>query len=165
MFGRRHRVKSTSDFGCGHSPTWTSYPSPFWHHQGMISRTRLKKNEIKGAVFCIFLSSPSTVQLEMMRTWWERFSSESAAFTAWASEREKELEAVSATSSLEPLDKHIRTVEVRTACTPVLQENAESARYFHKVFLLSVVPHFSFAPSASKLLSETVSVWPEGCGD
>lgn len=81
----------------------------------------------------------------MMRTWWERFSSESAAFTAWASEREKELEAVSAMSSLEPLDKHIRTVEVRTARTPVLQENAESAesaRYFHKVFLLFLVSPF-----------------------
>lgn len=92
-----------------------------------------------------FLSSPSTVQLEMMRTWWERFSSESAAFTAWASEREKELEAVSAMSSLEPLDKHIRTVEVRTARTPVSQENsesAESARYFHKVFLLFRVSPF-----------------------
>lgn len=58
MFGRRHRVKSTSHFGCGHSPTWTSYQCPFWHHQGMISRTRLKKIKLKVAVFCTFFIVP-----------------------------------------------------------------------------------------------------------
>lgn len=44
--------------------------------------------------------------------WWDRFSSESEAFSLWINEKEKELEAVSSTSSLDPLDKHISTVEV-----------------------------------------------------
>lgn len=54
----------------------------------------------------------SVVQLEMMCMWWERFSSESEAFSLWINEKEKELEAVNSTSSLDPLDKHISTVEV-----------------------------------------------------
>lgn len=58
------------------------------------------------------LVSSSVVQLEMMCMWWERFSSESEAFSLWISEKEKELEAVNSTSSLDPLDKHISTVEV-----------------------------------------------------
>ena len=44
--------------------------------------------------------------------WWERFSSESEAFSLWINEKERELEAVSSTSSLDPLDQHISTVEV-----------------------------------------------------
>ncbi|XP_027140369.1 nesprin-1 isoform X4 [Larimichthys crocea] len=53
----------------------------------------------------------NVVQLEMMCMWWERFSSESEAFSLWINEKEKELEAVNSTSSLDPLDKHISTVE------------------------------------------------------
>lgn len=46
--------------------------------------------------------------------WWEHFSSESEAFSLWINENEKELEAVSSTSSSESLDKHITTMEVRS---------------------------------------------------
>ncbi|KAK1888949.1 Nesprin-1 [Dissostichus eleginoides] len=53
----------------------------------------------------------NVVQVEMMCMWWERFSSESEGFSQWINETEKELEAVSSTSSLDPLDKHIITVE------------------------------------------------------
>ena len=58
------------------------------------------------------LVSPSVVQLELMCMWWERFSSESEAFSQWINEKEKELEAVNPTSSLDPLDKHISSVLV-----------------------------------------------------
>ncbi|XP_028460432.1 nesprin-1-like [Perca flavescens] len=51
------------------------------------------------------------VHLEMMCMWWERFSRESEAFSLWINEKEKELEAVNSTSSLDPLDKHISTVD------------------------------------------------------
>ncbi|XP_074471050.1 nesprin-1-like isoform X3 [Sebastes fasciatus] len=53
----------------------------------------------------------NVVQLEMMCMWWERFSFESDAFSLWINEKEKELEAVDSTSSLDPLDKNISTVE------------------------------------------------------
>lgn len=56
--------------------------------------------------------SSSVVQLKMMCVWWERFSTESEAFSFWINEKERELEAVNPTSSLDPLDKHISTVEV-----------------------------------------------------
>lgn len=46
--------------------------------------------------------------------WWEHFNSESEAFSLWIDEKEKELQAVSSISSLESLDKHINTMEVRT---------------------------------------------------
>lgn len=54
----------------------------------------------------------SFVHLEMMCMWWERFSSESEVFSLWINEKEKELEAVNSTSSLDPLNKHISTVNV-----------------------------------------------------
>ncbi|KAF3849913.1 hypothetical protein F7725_019632 [Dissostichus mawsoni] len=57
----------------------------------------------------------NVVQVEMMCMWWERFSSESEGFSQWINETEKELEAVSSTSSLDPLDKHIITVEHSSA--------------------------------------------------
>lgn len=44
--------------------------------------------------------------------WWERFSSESETLSSWIYEKEKELEAINAASSLDPLDKNISTVEV-----------------------------------------------------
>lgn len=46
--------------------------------------------------------------------WWEHFNSESEAFSLWMDEKEKELQAVSSVSSLESLDKHINTTEVRS---------------------------------------------------
>lgn len=55
--------------------------------------------------------SSSVVQLEMMCMWWERFSRESEALSLWINEKEGELEAVSCTSSADPLDQHIGTVE------------------------------------------------------
>lgn len=58
------------------------------------------------------LVSSSVVQLEMVCMWWERFSSQSEAFSLWINEKDKELDAVNSTSSLDPLDKHISTVEV-----------------------------------------------------
>lgn len=56
--------------------------------------------------------SPSVVQLEKMCMWWERICSQSEAFSLWIREKEMELEAVNSTSSSDPLDKHISTVEV-----------------------------------------------------
>lgn len=44
--------------------------------------------------------------------WWERFSSEAETLSSWINEKEKELEAINTTSSLDPLDKNISTVEV-----------------------------------------------------
>lgn len=84
------------------------------------------------------LSSSSTVQLEMMRTWWERFSSESEAFSLWVNEREKELEAVGSTSSLEPLDKQIRTVEVCPASLSFIKMTLH-VTFITKYFCYSLV--------------------------
>ncbi|XP_040920912.1 nesprin-1-like [Toxotes jaculatrix] len=53
----------------------------------------------------------NVVQLERMCVWWERFSSESETLSSWISEKEQELEAINTTSSLDPLDKNISTVE------------------------------------------------------
>ncbi|GLD49390.1 nesprin-1-like protein [Lates japonicus] len=53
----------------------------------------------------------NVVQLEMMCMWWERFSSEAETLSSWINEKEKELEAINPTSSLDPLDKNISTVE------------------------------------------------------
>ncbi|XP_023266581.1 nesprin-1-like [Seriola lalandi dorsalis] len=53
----------------------------------------------------------NVVQLEMMCVWWERFSSESETLSSWINEKEKELEAISNTSSPDPLDKNISRVE------------------------------------------------------
>lgn len=58
------------------------------------------------------LMCPSVVQLEMIFVWWERFSSESAAFFLWINQKQKELDAVNIFSSSDPLDKHISAVEV-----------------------------------------------------
>ncbi|CAB1447009.1 unnamed protein product [Pleuronectes platessa] len=54
----------------------------------------------------------NVVQLEMMCVWWERFSSQSETLSSWINEKEKELEVISTTSSLDPLDKNISAVEV-----------------------------------------------------
>lgn len=48
----------------------------------------------------------------MMCAWWERFSSESENLSSWISEKEKVLEVINTTTSLDPLDKNISTVEV-----------------------------------------------------
>lgn len=58
------------------------------------------------------LASSSVVQLEMMCVWWERFSSESEMLSLWISEKEKELESITSTSSMDPLDKNISRLEV-----------------------------------------------------
>lgn len=77
--------------------------------------------------------SCSIVEMERVCMWWEHFSSESKAFSLWINEKEKELEAVSSTSSLEFLDKHINTVEVRSI--------SHSSHIFHMpvIFFFSVV--------------------------
>lgn len=54
----------------------------------------------------------SVVQLEMMCAWWERFSRESENLSSWISEKEEELDVINATTSLDPLDENISTVEV-----------------------------------------------------
>ncbi|XP_047184808.1 nesprin-1-like [Scophthalmus maximus] len=53
----------------------------------------------------------NVVQLDKMCVWWEHFSSESETLSSWIYEKEKELEAINAASSLDPLDKNISTVE------------------------------------------------------
>ncbi|XP_076011043.1 nesprin-1-like, partial [Genypterus blacodes] len=56
----------------------------------------------------------NVVQLERTCVGWERFSSESEAFSSWIVEKEKNLEALnpsSSSSSSNPLDKHISIVE------------------------------------------------------
>lgn len=54
----------------------------------------------------------SVSQLEMMCLWWQHFSNESKAFSDWINEKERELEAINLSSSLDPLDENISTVEV-----------------------------------------------------
>ncbi|KAM4529485.1 nesprin-1 isoform 3-T3 [Fundulus diaphanus] len=49
--------------------------------------------------------------LERMCVQWESFSRESEALSMWIHEKETELDAVSATSSSDPLDAHIYTLE------------------------------------------------------
>ena len=77
----------------------------------------------------MFLASCSVVQLELMCMWWESFSSESETFSLWISEKETELEAVDSTSSLDPLDKHISTVEVCRVSFFILHLNPQYCRH------------------------------------
>lgn len=82
------------------------------------------------------LASSSVVQLEMMCVWWERFSSESEMLSLWISEKEKELESITSTSSLDPLDKNISRVE---ACHVF-----SSLTTFSSVMYFSSPWHFSY---------------------
>lgn len=54
----------------------------------------------------------SVVQLERMCVLWESLSTESESFSSWITEKEKELDAINTTTSLDPLDKNISMVEV-----------------------------------------------------
>lgn len=73
----------------------------------------------------------SVVQLEMMCAWWERFSRESENLSSWISEKEEELDVINATTSLDPLDENISTVEVLYLTYHQLHTVATTLRFFH----------------------------------